>query len=107
MCEEFTALVPQAVTVPVKRGLGQHAADILHPEEARDRLRQGANQAIRLHATNPPASVPQPLQVEVDLHQPRSADLAALIPGVTRSGRTVAFTAETMTAAVRHALRAC
>lgn len=39
------------------------------------------------------------LDVEVDLDQPRSADLAALMPGVTRAGRTVAFTADTTTAA--------
>ncbi|MEU9888802.1 M55 family metallopeptidase [Sphaerisporangium sp. NPDC051011] len=43
--------------------------------------------------------MPQPLRIKVDLHQPRAADLAALIPGVTRRGRTVAFDAETMTAA--------
>ncbi|MEV0594665.1 M55 family metallopeptidase [Nonomuraea cavernae] len=99
-CDEFSALVPEVVTVPVKRGLGQLAADTLHPEEARDRLRQGAGQAIRLHAGNPPLSVPDPLHVEVDLHQPRSADLAALIPGVVRkNGRTVAFDTETMAAA--------
>ncbi|WP_436758428.1 M55 family metallopeptidase [Streptosporangium sp. V21-05] len=98
-CDEFSALAPRAVTVPVKRGLGQHAADTLHPQEVQDRLRQGAGQAMRLHADDPPALVSRPPQVEVDLHQPRSADFSALIPGVTRSGRTVFFTAETMTAA--------
>ncbi|MFI6457162.1 M55 family metallopeptidase [Streptosporangium amethystogenes] len=98
-CEEFSALVPRGVTVPVKRGLGQHAADTLHPQEAQDRLRQGAGQAIRLRADHRPMSVPRLLDIEVDLHQPRSADLAALIPGVTRTGRTVAFNAENMAAA--------
>ncbi|WP_433259806.1 M55 family metallopeptidase (plasmid) [Streptosporangium sp. CA-135522] len=98
-CEEFSALAPQAVTVPVKRGLGQHAADGMHPGEAHELLRRGASQAMRSHATSPPVSVPQPLRIEIDLHQPRAADLAALMPGVTRSGRTVAFDAETMTAA--------
>ncbi|MEO3853793.1 M55 family metallopeptidase [Acrocarpospora sp. B8E8] len=52
-----------------------------------------------MHATRAPASVPQPLRIEVDLHQPRAADLAAFLPGVTRSGRTVAFDAETIPAA--------
>ncbi|MGI5287698.1 M55 family metallopeptidase [Nonomuraea polychroma] len=98
-CAEFSALAPRAVTVPVKRGLGQHAADGLHLDEADERLQRGASQAMRLHATTAPASVPQPLRVEADLHQPRAADLAALLPGVTRSGRTEAFDAETMTAA--------
>ncbi|MGC5015208.1 M55 family metallopeptidase [Streptosporangium sp. DT93] len=98
-CEEFGALVPRAVTVPVKRGLGRYAADTLHPQEARERLRRGAAQAVRRHATDPPVLVSSPLRVEVDLHRPRPADLAVLVPGVTRSGRTVAFDAETMAAA--------
>jgi D-amino peptidase len=85
--------------VPVKRGLGQHAADGMHPDEAHERLQRGASQAMRSHATTAPASVPQPLRLEVDLHQPRTADLAALLSGLTRSGRTGAFDAETMTAA--------
>jgi D-amino peptidase len=98
-CEEFSALVPQAVTVPAKRSLRQHAADTLHPGEACDRLRHGASQAARQHAGHPPVPVPSPLRVEVDLYQPRQVDLAGLIPGATVSGRTVAFDAETMTAA--------
>ncbi|MEV1005138.1 M55 family metallopeptidase [Nonomuraea sp. NPDC050202] len=98
-CAEFSTLVPQAVTVPVKRGLGQHAADTLHPDEACERLRHGASQAARQPAGHPPLAVPSPLRVEVDLAQPRSADLAGLIPGATVGGRTVAFDAETMTAA--------
>ncbi|WP_285774174.1 M55 family metallopeptidase [Microtetraspora sp. NBRC 13810] len=99
-CEEFADLAPGAVTVPVKRGLGQHAADTLHPEEARDRLREGTARAIRRRTGEPPVSVPQPVEVEVDLHQPRGADLAVLIPGVSRKGgRTLTFTAQTMTAA--------
>lgn len=46
-----------------------------------------------------PLEVPCPLQVEVDRHQSRSADLAALMPGVNRNEDTVMFDAETMTAA--------
>ncbi|WP_327591405.1 M55 family metallopeptidase (plasmid) [Nonomuraea sp. NBC_00507] len=98
-CEEFSALVPGGIIVPVKRGLGQHAADSLHPQEANDRLRQSAGQAIRRHGEHRPVAVPRQLGIEVDLHQPRSADLAALIPGIARTGRTVTFTAEDMTAA--------
>ncbi|WP_043637223.1 M55 family metallopeptidase [Nonomuraea candida] len=98
-CAEFTALVPGGLTVPVKRGLGQHAADTLHPREACDRLRQAAGQAIRRHDEHRPVAASGPLEVEVDLYQPRTADLAALIPGIARTGRAVRFTAENMTAA--------
>ncbi len=100
-CAEFSALVTGAVTVPVKRGLGQHAADTLHPEEACERLRTAAGQAIELHDNVATIPVSGPLRVEVDLHQPRSADLAALIPGITRTGRTVTFDADTMPAVYR------
>ncbi|MEQ4725021.1 M55 family metallopeptidase [Nonomuraea sp. B19D2] len=98
-CEEFTALVPDGLTVPVKRGLGQYAADTLHPQEACDRLRQGASQAVSRRDEHRPVAASRPLDIEVDLHQPRTADLAALIPGIARTGRTVTFAAEDMTAA--------
>ncbi|GAA1621826.1 hypothetical protein GCM10009733_018050 [Nonomuraea maheshkhaliensis] len=80
--------------MPVKRGLGQHATETLHPEAAADRLRHGANQAVRLSDSRCLASLSPPLRLEIDLHQPRSADLAAFV-----HGRTVVFDADTMTAA--------
>lgn len=92
-CKEFSELVPHAVTMPVKWALGQNAADTLHPGEARNRLRQGAAQALRLHADAPPTSVPEAMDVEAHLHQPPAADPAALILGVSRDGRTLAFKA--------------
>ncbi|WP_420847199.1 hypothetical protein [Nonomuraea basaltis] len=62
----------------------------MHPDEAHDLLQRGAGQATRLHATTVPVpvpvSVPRHHRIEVDLHQPRAANLAALMPGVTRSG---------------------
>lgn len=89
-------MVPDGLTVPVKRGLGQHTAEALHPQEAQERLRQGASQAVRQHDDQPPISVPRSLDIEVDLYQPRSADIAALGPSLARTGRTVAFHAENM-----------
>ncbi|MEV1245528.1 hypothetical protein ACIBO2_51980 [Nonomuraea sp. NPDC050022] len=46
--------------------------------------------------SSPPISVPRSLDIEVDLHQVRSADIAALIPGLARTGRTVALHDENM-----------
>ncbi|MEV4575511.1 hypothetical protein AB0K16_19905 [Nonomuraea jabiensis] len=51
------------------------------------------------HDEHRPVADSGPLDIEVDLHQPRTADLAALIPGIARTGRAVTFTAENMTAA--------
>ncbi|MBV7248741.1 M55 family metallopeptidase [Streptomyces sp. MW-W600-10] len=95
-CAELTELVPAAVTVPVKEALGAAAAVTLHPEEARDRLRRAAADAITRRAEIPPLTLaPAPLDVEVDLAGAHTVDLATLVPAVTRTGgaRTVAFTA--------------
>ncbi|MFE7337204.1 M55 family metallopeptidase [Streptomyces griseus] len=103
-CAELTELVPAAVTVPVKEALGAAAAVTLHPEEARDRLRRAAADAITRRAEIPPLTLaPAPLDVEVDLAGAHTVDLATLVPGVTRTGgaRTVAFTAPDYAAAYR------
>ncbi|MFC0032362.1 M55 family metallopeptidase [Micromonospora chaiyaphumensis] len=94
-CTEFHELVPSAVTVAVKQTLGQAAAVALHPQEARERLRRAAADAIARRASIPPLKMAGPLDVEVDLYGPYMVDLAVLVPGVTRvgGGRTVAFRA--------------
>lgn len=64
-CAEFSALAPRAVTVPVKQGLGQHAADTLHPREACERLRTATGQAIGLQDSV--ATIPfAPLRLSAD-----------------------------------------
>jgi D-amino peptidase len=94
-CAELTGLVPAAVTVPVKEALGMAAAVTLHPQEARDRLRRAAADAVTQRAEVRPLTLTGPLDVEVDLASPHTIDLATLVPGVSRTGgaRTVAFTA--------------
>ncbi|MFD7713930.1 M55 family metallopeptidase [Streptomyces sp. NPDC059786] len=94
-CAELRDLIPSAVTVAVKQALGQSAALALHPEEARERLRDAAAEAVTRRADVCPLALAGPLHVEVDLSAPFMVDLATLVPGVTRGGdgRTVAFTA--------------
>ncbi|MFI9641335.1 M55 family metallopeptidase [Micromonospora sp. NPDC051925] len=92
-CAEFSELMPSAVTVAIKQALGQAAAVALHPQEARERLRRAATEAIARRESIPPSKIAGPLDVEVDLYGPYMVDLAVLVPGVTRvgGGRTVAF----------------
>ncbi|MGW0823575.1 M55 family metallopeptidase [Streptomyces sp. NPDC002845] len=94
-CAELRDLVPSAVTVAVKQALGQGAAVTLHPEEARERMRRAATEAITRHAQVSPLTLAGPLEVEIDLSAPFIVDLATLVPGVSRAegGRTVTFTA--------------
>ncbi|CAM5735191.1 MULTISPECIES: M55 family metallopeptidase [Streptomyces] len=94
-CAEMTDLAPGTVTVPVKEALGMAAAVTLHPEEAQDRLRRAAADAVTRRTEIPPLALTGPLDVEVDLASPHTIDLAMLVPGVSRAAgaRTVAFTA--------------
>ncbi|MEU1310585.1 M55 family metallopeptidase [Streptomyces cinnamoneus] len=94
-CAELHDLVPSALTVAVKQALGQGAAVVLHPEEARERLRRAAAEAVTRRALVSPLVLAGPLEVEVDLSAPFMVDLATLVPGVSRTegGRTVTFTA--------------
>ncbi|GGS20520.1 M55 family metallopeptidase [Streptomyces parvus] len=94
-CAEAAALIPEAVTVPVKEALGMAAAVTLHPEEARDRLRRAAADAVSRRTEIPPLALTGPLDVEVDLASPHTINLATLVPGVSRTAgaRTVAFAA--------------
>ncbi|MFF8914985.1 M55 family metallopeptidase [Streptomyces sp. NPDC015032] len=102
-CAELSDLVPSAVTVAVKEALGQAAAVVLHPEEARERLRRAAAEAMARRAQVSPLAMGGPLAVEVDLHSPTTVDLATLVPGVSRAegGRTVTFTAADFAEAYR------
>lgn len=93
-CAELRDLVPSARTVAVKQALGQTATVAPHPEEAQERLRRAAREAVARRSEVAPLTLPGPLDVEADLLNPTALDLAELVPGVTRTGgRTVAFTA--------------
>ncbi len=76
-----------------------HGVDIeasVHPEVARARIREGAEEARRRVRGGGVATyrVQTPVRIEMDLHYSQQADVAALIPGVERLGdRTVGFTA--------------
>lgn len=102
-CAEMADLVPETVTVAVKEALGMAAAVTLHPEEARDRLRRAAADAVSRRDEIQPLALTGTLDVEVDLASPHTIDLATLVPGVSRAGgaRTVTFTSPDYATAYR------
>jgi len=80
------------VGVAVKEGLSTFAALHLHPEKARELIRQGAEEAVRKAAGAPPWTWPAGATVEVEFDHQARADQAVLVPGVSRAGeRAVAF----------------
>jgi D-amino peptidase len=78
--------------VVVKESLGRQAAQSLHPQVARERIRTAAHRAIERLATIPPMRPPEPAELELDLLTTAMAESVERIPGVRRlAPRTVGY----------------
>lgn len=98
--EEARALLGDVETVAVKEGVGWKAARCLHPETARERIREAATRAVRKGGR--PFAVATPVKVRAVFQRLAQADMAALIPGSARvGGLTLEFTAPDMVSAYR------
>ncbi len=87
---EAAPFCPGIETIEVKRSVSRYAAEHLHPEVARERVRNGVTSALAGHLEPPVISLPATLEVE--LVSPDMAEQATWIQGVTRlDGRTVSF----------------
>jgi len=81
--------------VAVKEGLGRYAAKNLHPEKARELIRQGVKAALENRDKAQVFRVPAPVNIEVEFRYSQMATNAELIPGVQRTGtRTVSYQAK-------------
>lgn len=81
-------------TVQVKRSITRFAAESLHPEEARRRIREGAHRALTARAQLAPYALGTPLGLTLSMLTTAYADAAELVPGVARlDARRVRFTA--------------
>jgi D-amino peptidase len=94
LAEEVEWWLPWAERVVVKTIDGGRSAISAHPSVARDRVRDGAERAVRRAAAGEltPLRVDPPISIEVDVPKGVIADHAAIMPGVERVGdRTVRF----------------
>jgi D-amino peptidase len=88
---EVTPFCPGITTIQVKRSASRYAAEHLHPDTARERIREGVASALATSLS--PPRIALPATVEVELLSPDMAEQATWIQGVTRlDGRTVSFT---------------
>jgi D-amino peptidase len=96
VAEEARALLGAKVeTVAVKEGLGRTAAQCLHPEVARQHIREAAERALELNVS--PFVVPPPITVRIAFQRATHVDMAELVPGSRRvDGRTLEWTGEDM-----------
>jgi D-amino peptidase len=88
LAEEVAAWLPWAERVVVKVASGGSAAASVHPTVAADRVRAGAERALRAASAGSLEIlvVPPPVVIEVDYRRGVEADHAAIVPGVERVG---------------------
>jgi D-amino peptidase len=81
-------------TVTVKWAVGRLAARSLHPQEARARIRDAAERAVREADRFQPFAMDPPYRLEMDVVSTSMADAIGLMPGVLRPApRTLTYEA--------------
>ena len=84
--EEATRFAPGIEAVVVKRSITRFAAESLHPDEARERIREGARRAVSAAASAAPPEIDLPARLDLTLLTADLAEMATWIRGVERSG---------------------
>ena len=101
---EVEAWLPWAERVVVKTVDGGHSAISAHPSVARDRVRDGAERAVRRAAAGELEllRVGPPVVIEIEYAKGVVADFAAIVPGAERVGdRGVRYTSDDPVTAFR------
>jgi D-amino peptidase len=83
--EEAEPFMPGIEGVVVKRSITRHAAHSLHPETARELIREGAGRAVGRAAALGPPAIDLPARLEMDLLTADMAEMATWIGGVQRT----------------------
>ena len=94
---EARRLEPAPHCVEVKRSLSRTAAESLHPDMARERIREGARLALTERLPPGPPRFTHPIRLEVTFLTADMAEMAAWLRGVEVAGaqsRTATFTAD-------------
>ncbi len=89
MAQDF---IPGVDGLAVKEGIGFYAAKTMHPLEAREKIAAGVRAALVKRMARQPVKLGNSITLEVELDALPHADQVALVPGITRNGRTVSYT---------------
>ena len=89
---EAAPFCPGIEVVEVKRSVSRYAAEHLHPDVARERIRDGVTRALAASRATPPG-VQLPATLEVELMSPDMTEQATWLRGVERvTSTSVRFT---------------
>ena len=104
LAEEVELWLPWAERVVVKDASGGNSAATLHPDVARELVRDGASRAVRRAVDGElrPLTVEAPVVIAVEYRNGVMADHAAIVPGAVRFGdRGVRYEADDAVTAYR------
>jgi D-amino peptidase len=104
LAEEVEGWLPWSERIVVKTVDGGRSAISVHPSVARERVRDGAERAVRRAAAGElrTLTVDPPIVIEVDFAKGVIADHAAIMPGIERVGdRTVRMSSDDAETAFR------
>ena len=97
LADEVADWLPWAERVVVKTADGTNSAASVHPSVARERIRDGAERAVRRARDGELRilSVGRPVVIDIEYARGTVADHAAVVPGAVRVGdRTVRFSSD-------------
>jgi len=83
---EAARFCPGIEVIAVKESISRYAAHHLHPEVARERIRDGVARALSTVDSLAPPAVALPATLDVDLASPDMAEQATWVRGVERTG---------------------
>lgn len=98
-CAEAAALIPGIETVITKIASGRFCAELLSPALSHQLIQAAAKRAVenlRNGQSTRPVKMSAPIKMDIDLVHSEMADKAATLPGSTRSGRRISYTAPDM-----------
>jgi len=86
VAEEAARFCPGIEGIVVKRSISRYAAHHVHPDEARQMIRDGVHKALSTLESRVPPAIDLPALVEVDFVSPDMAEQASWVRGVDRTG---------------------
>jgi D-amino peptidase len=98
-CAEAAALLHGIETAVVKYASGRMAAELLPPGVTHSLIQAAATRAVQRFQAGQapqPLKLPPPITMTIDFVQSEMADRAVMLPGATRSGRRLQYTAPDM-----------
>jgi D-amino peptidase len=84
--DEARTFAPDIEAVVVKRSVSRFAAENLHPDEACELIRAGAERAVARAADIGPPRIDLPARLEIDFLTADMAEMATWIAGFSRTG---------------------